>query len=134
MKRIVYIAEGVIQAFIGIGAVVCGALLIVAPDGSFMQMPLDMLRGSPFRSFLIPGLILFLIIGVGNIVSAIFCFRMRQVAAFGGMLFGFALIIWIFVQVSMIGGGHWLQYLYFVLGLVLLILGIAMRELERKQV
>ena len=134
MKRIVYFAEGVLQAFIGVGAVVSGTLLVIAPDGRYMQMPPDMLSNTPFRSFLIPGLILFLVHGVGNIASAVLCFRMRRIAAFGGMLFGFALIIWIFVQVNMIGGGHWLQYLYFALGPVLLILGIAMRELERKQV
>jgi hypothetical protein len=133
MKRIAFLTEGVLQVFIGVGAVASGALLVIAPDGRAMQMPLDMLSGSPFGSFLIPGLILFLVHGVGNIVSAILCFRMRRIAAFSGMLFGFALIIWIYVQVTMIGGGHWLQYLYFVFGLVLVILGVAMRELERNQ-
>ena len=29
---------------------------------------------------------------------------------------GLGLMIWIFVQASLIGGGHWLQYLYFALG------------------
>jgi len=133
MKRIAYVAEGVLQAFIGIGAVVSGALLIIAPDGRYLQMPLDMLKNAPFRSYLIPGMILFLIHGVGNIVSAVLCFRMRRIAAFSGIFFGFGLIIWLFVQVNMIGGGHWLQYVYFVFGCLLLILGIAMRELEPEQ-
>jgi hypothetical protein len=131
MKRTVFVVEGILQAFIGLGAVICGALLVVAPDGRLLRMPLEMLEGSPFRSFLIPGLILFLVNGVGNAVSAILCFRRNRIAGFTGMVFGFGLIIWIFVQVSMIGGGHWLQYLYFGLGILLLVLGIAMREAER---
>ncbi len=92
-----------------------------------------MLKNSPFRDFLIPGLILLLVNGVGNIVSAVFCFRMNAVAGFGGLFFGFDLIIWLFVQVNMIGGGSWLQYLYFVLGILQLVLGIAMRELDRRK-
>jgi len=132
MKRTVYFAEGVLQSFIGIGAVISGALLIVRPDGHYLQIPLDMLKNSPFRNFLIPGIILFLVNGVGNITSAVLCFRIQRIAGFAGLFFGFGLIIWLFVQVSLVGGGHWLQYLYFVLGIIQLLLGIAMRELERK--
>ena len=132
MKRTVYFTEGVLQSLIGIGAVICGALLIISPDGRYLQMPIDMLKNSPFRNFLIPGIILFLVNGVGNIISAIICFKMHRIAGFAGLFFGFGLIIWIFVQVNMIGGGSWLQYLYFVLGILELLLGIVMREFERK--
>jgi hypothetical protein len=132
MKRTAYFAEGVLQSLIGIGAVVCGALLIIGPDGHYLQMPSDMLKNSPFRNFLIPGVVLFLVNGVGNIVSAVLCFRLHRIAGFSGLFFGFGLIIWLFVQISMIGGGSWLQYLYFILGIIQLLLGFAMRELERK--
>jgi hypothetical protein len=133
MKRAAYLAEGALQALIGVGAVICGALLVIAPDGRYLQMPADMLRGSPFATFLIPGLILFLVNGVGNIASAVLCFRTHRLGGFTGLLFGFGLIIWLFVQVNLIGGGSWLQYLYFVLGILVLLLGIAIRELERKR-
>jgi hypothetical protein len=133
MKRTVYFAEGVLQSLIGIGAVICGALLIIGPDGHYLQMPSDMLRNSPFRSFLIPGIILLLVNGVGNIVSAVLCLRIHRIAGFAGLFFGFALIIWLFVQINMVGGGSWLQYLYFILGIIQLLLGIAIRELERKR-
>jgi hypothetical protein len=91
-----------------------------------------LLKDSPFRSFLIPGIILFSVNGVGNIVSAVLCFRIQRIAGFAGIFFGFGLIIWLFVQISLVGGGHWLQYLYFVLGVIELLLGIAMRELSRE--
>jgi hypothetical protein len=96
-------------------------------------MPLEMLKNSPFKNFLVPGLILLFVNGVGNTISAILCFRMHKFAGFTGMIFGFGLIIWIFVQVNMIGGGSWLQYLYFGLGILVLIIGIAMRELEKRK-
>jgi hypothetical protein len=131
MKRTVYFTEGVLQSLIGIGAVISGALLIIRSDGHYLQVPLDMLKNSPFRNFLIPGILLFLVIGVGNIVSAVLCFRIQRIAGFSGLFFGFALIIWLFVQINLVGGGHWLQYLYFIIGIVQLLLALAMRELER---
>jgi hypothetical protein len=132
MKRTVYFTEGVLQSLIGIGAVISGALLIIRPDGHYLQLPLDLLEDTPFRNFLIPGVILFLVNGVGNLVSAVLCFRIQRIAGFAGIFFGFGLIIWLFVQINLVGGGHWLQLLYFVLGIIQLLLGIAMRELERK--
>ena len=132
MKRTAYVAEGVVQVLIGAGAIVAGVLMIIAPDGRLLQMPLDMLKGSPFRNFLVPGLILLLVNGIGNVLSAILCFRMHKYAAFVAQVFGFGLVIWIFVQVSMIGGGHWLQYLYFALGILVVLLGIAMREIDKQ--
>jgi len=131
MKRVVHYAAGVLQILIGIGAVVSGALLVVGPDGKYMQMSVDMLANSPFRSFLIPGIILFGLIGVGNIIAAVLSFKRHRIAGFAGLFFGFGLIIWLFVQVSLIGGGNWLQYLYFSLGILELLFGIAMRETER---
>lgn len=47
-----------------------------------------------------------------------------------GVFFGVGLMIWIFVQVSMIGGGHWLQYSYFFLGLLETLVGFAIREID----
>ena len=132
MKRTIHIVEGILQILVGVGAVISGVMLVIAPDGRFLQVPLEMLENSPFRNFLVPGLVLLLVNGVGNIISALLCLRMHKLAGFAGMFFGFGLIIWLFVQVSMIGGGHWLQYLYFALGIVVLLLGIAIRELERR--
>ena len=132
MKRTVFLVQGILHLLIGVGALASGALMVAAPDGRLMQLPLDMLKGSPFQNFLIPGIILLLVHGVGNTAAAILCFRRARLAGFVGMFFGMALIIWLFVQVSMIGGGHWLQNLYFVLGVLLLISGVALRELAGK--
>jgi hypothetical protein len=132
MKRAVFIAEGVVQVLISVGAIVAGIMMIAAPDGHLLQMPLSMLKNSPFRSFLVPGIILLLVNGIGNLLSAILCFQGRKYAAYVAEVFGFGLIIWVFVQVSMIGGGHWLPYIYFSLGILVALLGTAMRELDGK--
>jgi hypothetical protein len=131
VKKMVYYTEGILQFFIALGAIVSGLLMIIIPDGSLMKMPLSMLEGSPFKNFLLPGLILMIINGLGNVFSGILSFRKQKLAGFAGIFFGMGLMIWIFVQVNMIGGGHWLQYLYFSLGIVETLFGFAIREIEK---
>jgi hypothetical protein len=38
--------------------------MMISPDGNLMQMPLFLIEDSPFSGFFIPGLILFLFVGV----------------------------------------------------------------------
>jgi hypothetical protein len=131
MKKAVYVSEGILQLLIGVSALVSGVLMMIVPDGHLMSMPLSMLEGSPFKDFFFPGLILLSVNGLGNIFSGILSLKRHRLAGYAGIVFGLALIIWIFVQVSMIGGGHWLQYLYFCLGMLELLLAIGIREVER---
>lgn len=116
MKKLVSMLEGILQAFVGLGALACGALLMVFPKGTALNMPVSILKGSPFVSFFWPGLILFAVIGLGHAAAAVQSFRRQRFCDLAGAVMGLGLMIWIFVQASMIGGGHWLQYLYFALG------------------
>jgi hypothetical protein len=54
----------ILLILIGIGAVISGALLFLAPDGRLLQLPLKYLDGSPFSDFLIPGIVLFVFVGI----------------------------------------------------------------------
>jgi hypothetical protein len=116
MKNFVFIFQSIIQFFVGLGAAISGALMMIIPSGALFQLPPDMLKDTPFHDFLIPGIILFLINGIGQIVAGILSLRRHSFAGYAGAVFGMGLMIWIFVQVSMIGGGHVLQYSYFMLG------------------
>jgi hypothetical protein len=72
-----------------------------------------MLKGSPFNSFFWPGLILFTVIGLGHAIALVLGLKRRPRFESAAAAMGLGLIIWLYVQVSMIGGGHWLQILYF---------------------
>ncbi len=57
-------------AFIGIGALISGAMLFAAPDGHLMQWTTSQLAGTPFASYLIPGLVLFTLVGMFPLFTA----------------------------------------------------------------
>jgi len=50
--------------FIGLCALVSGAMLFSAPDGHLMQWSTADLEGTPFSNYLVPGLVLFVCVGV----------------------------------------------------------------------
>jgi hypothetical protein len=49
---------------LGIGAVISGPMLFLEPSGRLMQWSVDQLRGTPFPDYTIPGLVLFLFLGL----------------------------------------------------------------------
>lgn len=51
-------------ALLALNALVGGLLLVVAPSGGAMGITVDLLAGSPFRDYFLPGLMLFGVIGV----------------------------------------------------------------------
>lgn len=108
MKNFIFIAQFIIQVLVAFGALVSGFLLVLYPSGKFLGMSVQLLSNSPFSNFLIPGIILVLINGVGQTFASILTFRKLRYAGFVGAIFGLGLIIWIFTQVNIIGGGHWL--------------------------
>jgi hypothetical protein len=115
---------GVLQVFIGIGAIPAGLLLMIDPSGEMMSMPLDMLAGSPFPNFLVPGIFLMAVNGIGSIIGAVLTFRWHRWAGLVAMGLGAFLVAWIIIQVWVVKPPiHWLQALYFLLGLVEVALG-----------
>jgi hypothetical protein len=113
-----------LQVILGLGALAGGGALVLAPDGSLLGMPLATLDGTPFGSFLVPGLILFWVLGVAPLVSATLGVARRPIAPLTTVVVGVALVIWISVQVLMIGYGHPIQPIYLVLGIGIAVTGL----------
>jgi hypothetical protein len=116
MKKTIRNIEIGLQGFVALSAIPSGILMMIFPQGIVKEMPVSMLEGSPFNDFFWPGLLLFGVIGLGHALALFFGLKRRPLFEAAAAAMGLGLMIWIFVQVNMIGGGHWLQYLYFALG------------------
>ena len=124
----VYIGLGAIQAFIGLGALGGGFMLVRDPSGSALELPMSLLEGSPFPDFLIPGMFLFAVNGVGSMIGAGLSFTRRRYAQEIAIVLGAILVTWIVIQVVIISSFHWLHVLYFILGVVELGIGLYIRR------
>lgn len=126
------------QAFVTVTALAGGLALIVGSVnpawGSMLMPPREYLEGSPFSSYLVPGMLLILL--VGGVHAGAFVTTLSE-SRWGPPLSataGFACLIWIFVQMIYIPFSF-LQALYLGLGLVelgltMVLLGILSRPAQ----
>lgn len=91
-----------ILALVSLNAIVAGYGLVTEPSGSALGIPQDWLAESPFDDYLIPGMIL-LALGVLYGFAAVQELRRARSAWFWAGLSGGAMIVWIAVQVAMMG-------------------------------
>jgi hypothetical protein len=125
-KRLI-IWLGILQAFIGVGAVPAGIAMIYNPSGSVLGMTVEMLINSPFADFLIPGIFLLVINGIGSLIGALASFLRHRFAGKIAIGLGIFLILWIAIQVYWLGL-HWLHILYFILGIIESVLGLKLQK------
>lgn len=108
----------VLAAIIALGSMFGGAMLVVEPGGSLIGMDTAVLTGTPFSDFTLPGWILIVILGFGHAVIFVLTLLGSKTAARAAMIMGIALVIWILVQVGMIGYQIALQPLFGILGVI----------------
>ncbi|WP_142715844.1 hypothetical protein [Fodinibius sediminis] len=101
-----------------------GGALILDTTGNFLQLPTALLEGTPFQDFLIPGIILFTVLGIFPLIVFVGLWRRKMWAWLGAVMVSIALIIWIGVEIAMIGYASEppLQLIYGLVGIALLIL------------
>src|ERR1700694_1881694 len=116
----------ILEIFLGIGALFGGSQFILAPDGHLLGVPLSMLTGTPFRSFLVPGLLLFTFVGVAPMVAAAITARRLAIGPLAALAVGVTLLSWITVEMVIFAGLTSLFWaFYLVLGTVIAAVGAA---------
>ena len=124
--------------FLGLGAVFGGGVLIISPSGELFRMPLSMLYHSPFSNFLVPGIILFSILGVFPIGVAFALMKKTECKLAERFNFlrdmhwawtyciyiAFALIIWIQIEMTVLRAVHWSHTLYMFWALCIIFLAL----------
>lgn len=87
----------------GLSGLVGGLGLVLDPSGRSLRIPLAWLEGSPFSDYLVPGVILFVVLGVVPMFVAYGLWSARPWAWTGSALVGAALVVWLIVEIAVIG-------------------------------
>ena len=115
----------ILHLFVGLGAMAGGYAAISNPWNP-LGITVEALRLSPFQNFFIPGIVLFIVMGLGNIFCAfLFRFKIRYQGYFSGVISG-ALVIWIIVQCIMLQAVASLHVIFFLIGFVQGILSLTL--------
>lgn len=85
-------------------------------------VPLDWLKESPFQNYFIPGLFLFVVIGGLHLYSSVAIFKKFGSAHISVFFSGVMLILWLGIQVAIIGYVSWMQPAVAIIALFILFL------------
>ena len=116
--------------FLGFGGVYGALMLISDPSGVKFEWSLDLLNGTPFNSFLIPGIMLLIANGLLPIYVALITLLKKKYAPILILFQGVITIIWLSVQLIInpdffLPVTHYPSYSF---GILLLILGLILRR------
>lgn len=113
---------------IGLSAVFTGILLMLEPDGKIIGLSTEILSFSPFSDFFIPGIFLFMLNGIANIVAAVLALIKIQHYPRLITLQGIILLLWIVVQMMFLQEANALQLLMLIVSMVFIVIGEFLEE------
>jgi hypothetical protein len=117
----------ILISFIAVTATLTGLLLISQPNGSLLNLPLSLLEGTLFKSYLIPGILLVTIVGGVNLLAVFYNLKKDQSRYDWAMAGGFVVSGWVTIQLLLIHTTHWLPILYFGIGVIIFLLAYQLK-------
>lgn len=121
-----------IHYFVGIGALFGGMGAILNPREALGITASDALRHAPFDDFLIPGIFLFTVLGLGNIFGALIAHIKKDYLVYTSGVLGLTLFLWIIIQCYMLHALHILHIIFFLIGILQSVLALNILNKRRK--
>lgn len=115
----------VLEIFTAVFAIPVGLIFLSDPTGRSMGLPSGWIEATPFGSYVIPGLYLFAMNGLGMLVLAGLSVMRHWAAPWATGVLGTGLVIWILVQLLVMPEVMWLQPLFLGVGIVLDLVSVA---------
>ncbi|MEO8512522.1 MAG: hypothetical protein ABI543_03075 [Ignavibacteria bacterium] len=109
----------------GITAIGGGLILIIEPKGSILQLSVNLLNGSPFQNYLIPGIILFFFNGMLSLLTLFYTVKKKTFYPYMIIMQGMVLFTWLSTQIILLKYFFAsLHITYFSISLILITFGI----------
>lgn len=114
-------------SFIALTSTLTGILLMSVPDGVILNLPLSLLKDTPFHNYFIPGLLLTLFVGLPHFLAVYFNLirhpRRYNYAIAAGMI----LCVWMIAQISFFKGILWADMTMILMGLMIVLIAYQLR-------
>jgi hypothetical protein len=109
----------ILEVFTAIGAIPVGLMFLADPTGQLVQVPRGWIEATVFGSYVVPGLYLVLVNGLGMLALAILSIRRHPIAPWLTATLGVGLIIWIMVEILLLPATMFLTWVFLATGLAL---------------
>lgn len=123
MKTILFI----LVAFLALSTVVASLLMMSVPDGSLLSLTTDLLKGSVFKDFVLPGLFLLVFVGAINLIALFYNLINHKLKYNLSIAGGTMILVWILFQYSIIQQAFWLDLVYVLVGLSVIFISLQLK-------
>ena len=133
MYKLISKLLAILLIFTGVASIISGIWLIIA--NGMPGFSISWLEGTVFKSYLIPGLILALVIGGVTILAGVLLIMRKNGAIEAAAASGFGLLIWLFTEMYILTAisGSFLHAIFFTEALVILIATMILLRLTVKK-
>lgn len=134
MKRSTRIVSVSLLLFNALSAIYGGGSLILDPTGVMLHLPIELLEPSPFSDFLVPGIILFTLNGIFDLIAAMVGLMRNKLFPELTIVAGVILTLWLTTQIIMIQQLFPPAHVpYYLVGFSLILLGVNLKKQQRIQ-
>ena len=123
MKTILFI----LVAFLALSTVVASLLLMSAPDGSLLSLTTAILKGSVFKDFVLPGLMLLVFVGIINMLALFYNLINHKLKYNLSIAGGSMILLWMVIQYSIIQQAFWLDLIYVLIGVSVILISLQLK-------
>jgi hypothetical protein len=113
--------------FIAFTSALSGIMMMINPNGATLQLPLDLLDGTIFKDYFIPGILLTALVGVTNFLALFYIIQKKSNRYNWAITGGFAIIFWILIQMMVIHTIYWLHFLFLGIGLLIILIAYQLK-------
>lgn len=120
----------ILTSIVGVLATMIGVMMMAVPDGNMINSNVSILKTTSFRDFKIPGLILFLSVGISNLIAFFYLFINHKSKFSWSISGGILLIIWIVAQFILIESSRWVDIIVITIGALIVFISMQLKEKE----
>jgi len=122
----------ILLLFLALNAIGGGLLLIADPSGNAIRIPVELLQGTPFSDYLIPGIILVLANGILSLIVAFLTIKQNKNYELFIILQGCVLIGWLTIEIILNKEffSPTLHYPLYSMGVIFVVSGLTLMKRE----
>lgn len=120
----------ILTSIVGVLATMIGVMMMAVPDGNMINSNVSILKTTSFRDFKIPGLILFLTVGISNLTAFFYLFVNHKSKFSWSISGGILLIIWIVAQFILIESSRWVDVIVITIGALIVFISMQLKGKE----
>jgi len=119
-----------LASIVGVLATIIGFMMMAVPDGNMINVNVSILKNTSFQDFRLPGVILFLTVGLSNLLAVFYLFVNHKSKFNWSIIGGMLLIIWIVTQFILIETSRWIDVIAITIGALIVFISMQLKGKE----